>query len=252
MALPSAITVNRMEAAAMLGVSKTSIRRLEEAKELHGTIGARGEVLFQIGDVHALKQKRSTHHRPDPLDDGVLAAKAFSLFDAGSHPVQVVQRLRASPRAIAALHAEWEQMRGGIVLSSEDLRLLSPLLPREHVRIRNSNDLIREMRAVMLRTCARCKKQPARFCGSCLAHRAAASSAEEEAFRAMLEGSRPPIARSRAGSGPTDRRSPVKLRDAALQRSSHAEHSSSHGSGAADGTCGREDSSRDRDPSPSE
>lgn len=108
--------LRRTEAARILGISKTQLRRME-GTDLRPVIGPKNVRLFDEEQVQALVITKRRGVRAE-VDDGGLAAEVFTLFDAGSDPVDVVRTLRASPDRVEALHRQWARLRGLLVLSA--------------------------------------------------------------------------------------------------------------------------------------
>ena len=110
--------LTRAEAARRLGVSRTTLRRLE-GKSLHPVEGPRGVHFFEAREVEAfeityraLRMRSPTCARDDrDRDDGDDAAEAFALFDQGASAVDVVKALRLPPDRVASWHAAWLRMK---------------------------------------------------------------------------------------------------------------------------------------------
>lgn len=101
-------------AARVLGVSPSQLRRYARTGVVEpAMIDERGQRYF---DEAILLEKRLVlrgEARPAPkeVEDTELAVAAFGLFETGVAPVDVVLRLRASPKKIQSLFATWRAMR---------------------------------------------------------------------------------------------------------------------------------------------
>jgi hypothetical protein len=126
-------TLRRGEVAARLGVSPTTVRRLEERGELHPVVGDGGERLFDPAEVERLAATRageagsgqvSPPAAPSrsPGNSGDLAARAFALFDSGKLPWEVVVETHEPPEVVAKLHGEYVRLGGGGLLIPAPVR----------------------------------------------------------------------------------------------------------------------------------
>ncbi|MDB4989681.1 MAG: hypothetical protein JWN04_4859 [Myxococcaceae bacterium] len=110
-------TLTRVEAAARLGVSTSTIRRYEW-DQLHPQADSRGVWRFDPAEVDAIKnstssRKRST--RPSKADTvqratarrGRVAAQVFRMFARNLSLPQIVVTTRQPPEVVRALYHEW-------------------------------------------------------------------------------------------------------------------------------------------------
>ncbi len=108
--------LTRAEVARRLGVSRTTLRRLE-GKSLHPVEGPRGVHFFEAREVDAFEITYRALRTRSPVgacrdsDEGDDAAEAFALFDQGASAVDVVKALRLPPERVAAWHSAWLRMK---------------------------------------------------------------------------------------------------------------------------------------------
>jgi hypothetical protein len=112
--------LKRAEAARLLGVSVSTLRRREGA-DLTPIVDADGVHMFDESEVRSVmvtvRQRKSVHALG--ASSGDVAADVFTLLDAGEHPVDIVKQLRVAPDAVVALYEQWVVMRGGFTVSAE-------------------------------------------------------------------------------------------------------------------------------------
>lgn len=108
--------LRRTEVARRLGVSLTTLRRMEGTR-LHPATGADGVHLFDEAEVEAavvtyrgIRARSAASLKPS---DGEIAAAAFELFDNGTSLVDVVKQLQVAPDRVGALHRAWASLRQG-------------------------------------------------------------------------------------------------------------------------------------------
>jgi len=115
--MASAIT--RRQVADRLGLSISSVRRLEREGVLTPEIGEGGVRLFSAEQVEQVRMHREAEPKAQPAPsvaealvpiDGALAALAFAHFDQGETPIQVVQVLELPPRTVKQLYSEWREL----------------------------------------------------------------------------------------------------------------------------------------------
>lgn len=126
-------TLTRSQVADTLGVSISSVRRLE-GDRLHPTVGPDGANHFDPAEVTALATELSTKRRPRPtpaapvkLSAGELAARAFECFEQRYSLAEVVIALRVEPTVVRELFHEWQ-----VGLVQGELRRNDASLPPEH------------------------------------------------------------------------------------------------------------------------
>ena len=110
--------LRRAEVADRLGVSLTTLRRMEGTR-LHPATGPDGVHLFDEAEVEAavvtyrgIRARRAATLKPS---DGEIAASAFELFEEGTPLVDVVKRLQVTPDRVATLCRAWASFRQGSV-----------------------------------------------------------------------------------------------------------------------------------------
>lgn len=120
--------LTRKQVADRLGLSVSSVRRLEREGVLTLAIGQGGVRLFSTEHVEVVRAQRERNKEPEGLPtvsaaqtlaptDGALAALAFAHFDQGEAPIQVVQALELPPDRVKQLYSEWCEL-GNLVLES--------------------------------------------------------------------------------------------------------------------------------------
>jgi hypothetical protein len=104
--------LTRAEVARRLGVSVTTLRRMEGTK-LHPTRRADGVHVFDETEVESVlvtyRQVRSRTTRVT-VEDGAIAARAFECFDQRVSVSEVVKRLEIAPERAAALQLAWSRL----------------------------------------------------------------------------------------------------------------------------------------------
>lgn len=119
--------LTRLQAARVVGVGKTTIRRAEEDGELPvAQIGPSGEHLFDERELRRFalryqQRQKGRSRRDDDVESahGEIAAQMFERFDKGDNPVDVVKALSFDPDLVEKRHAQWARMRGLLVLPPE-------------------------------------------------------------------------------------------------------------------------------------
>ena len=145
--------VTRSQAADLLGVSRSTVKRLHE-RELHPITDDKGQSLYNLEEVEQVRIRRTRSWGPPVApaaaavaDDGAIAAELFALFDQGKHPVDVVKERRVAPRVAGEAYAIWARWRGCVVLHPETLEKLNQLLLMANVR--SEAELVRELQVVL-------------------------------------------------------------------------------------------------------
>jgi len=119
--------VGRSQAARLLGVSKSTVRRME-GQALTPVVGPKNVRMFREEQVQSLIQTRHSETSSPPRLTGDVAANVFALLDEGLHPVDVVKRLCIQPELVETIHQHWCRLRGLLVLSTADVRELHDML----------------------------------------------------------------------------------------------------------------------------
>ena len=111
------VGLTRAGAAALLRVSSSTIRRLEERGELHPRV-IDGVHFFDPEEIHRARTARA----PSAPPDGDAAALAFELLDQGASLRDIVKRCRVTPERARALATEWKKMGSGELVISAEVR----------------------------------------------------------------------------------------------------------------------------------
>ena len=114
-------SLTRKQVADYLGLSISSIRRLENEGVLIPEVGEGGVRHFSEDQVEAVKADREAEAGPRNAaptiaqtlapTDGALTALAFAHFDRGETPVQVVQALELTAPLAKLLYEQWRELR---------------------------------------------------------------------------------------------------------------------------------------------
>lgn len=170
-AVSSGRLLGRAEAARILGVSKSTLRRME-GERLEPVVGPRNVRLFHEEQVQSLVVTRRSSIG-EGRTPGDVAADAFDLFDRNVHPVDVVKQLRIAPDFIESLHRQWARLRGLLILSSEAATSMrnmlcegtsAPVPLDETALLAIFRTWIQEQ---SLRQCEQCRNESAAFCRAC-------------------------------------------------------------------------------------
>ena len=170
-AMPGGRLLGRTETARLLGVSKSTLRRME-GERLAPVVGPKNVRLFQEEHVQALvvtRRSSTTDGRPS----GDVAADAFELFDGQVHPVDVVKQLRVAPDLVESVHRQWARLRGLLVLSQETKTMLCNMLGEDEAAALPSSDADllgfakRWVQDASPRVCVQCQDEPGEFCRGC-------------------------------------------------------------------------------------
>jgi hypothetical protein len=123
--------IKRTQAARMLNVSVSTLRRYED--ELHPIIGPKGVRMFDEVTLRsaAITLKRRRVFEAAGPGAGDTAADVFTLLDDGVGATEIVKRLRVAPDLVVALQGQWAEMRGGFVVSKEEAFELG-MIARRH------------------------------------------------------------------------------------------------------------------------
>src|SRR5882724_9074736 len=107
LALPAGKLLKRGDVARRLGLSQSTVRRME-GKTLQPSLGPRGTRYFVEEHVEAvLVRIRRTQLAEPPDSTGALAAQVFERFRCGLNAVDVVKELRIDPDWVETLAADW-------------------------------------------------------------------------------------------------------------------------------------------------
>lgn len=168
--------VKRAEAARMLGMSVSTLRR-REGDVLTPIVGPDGVHLFDETEVRAVMVtvRGSAALAAMGPSAGDIAADVFTLLDDDVHPVEIVRRLRLTPDLVIALHGQWAAMRGGFTLGPDQALELgglsregTPTSAADAIRaLRNRIDGLTLMRQGSAE-CRWCRDKTASVCEVCV------------------------------------------------------------------------------------
>jgi hypothetical protein len=183
--LPSG-RLTRSKAARRLGVSVTTLRRME-GDLLHPEKGPGGVHLFDVSEVEAAFVKVRSSRQGTFAADGEIAAEVFALLDDGLNPVDVVRRMRVSPEVVEHLQTQWVRMRRAVLLPPEARTRLEDALLGEtdtgvdRWALKTAEDVEAALTAAAAPTeCARCHENPAFLCRRCAKEYAACRAAQDD------------------------------------------------------------------------
>ena len=107
---PAGKLLTRGEVARRLGLSLSTVRRMEGV-QLKPIVGERGVRYFEETEIQTvLVRVRRTRVPLDEHADGTLAAAAFTRFRNGADVVAVVTELRVVPETIESLFEHWKAL----------------------------------------------------------------------------------------------------------------------------------------------
>jgi hypothetical protein len=178
-------SLTRSQAARRLGVSVTTLRRME-GDLLHPEKGPGGVRLFDLAEVEAAFVRVRASRHSTTVEDGELAAEVFALFDEGLNPVDVVKRMRVAPDVVERLQSQWARMRRSVLLSPEvRARLEDALLGEtdsgvDRWALKTAEDVEAALtKAAAPTECAKCHDNPAFLCRRCAKEYAARAATHE-------------------------------------------------------------------------
>jgi hypothetical protein len=171
-AAPNGKLIGRAQAARLLGVSKSTLRRME-GDALTPVVGPKNVRLFHEEQIQSMVVTRRSEIGASTRVTGDIAATVFELFDDSMHPVDVVKRLRLEPDLIEGLHQRWRRLRGMLVLSEESTATVHRMLGEgdESPPPKDEAELVslvqRWVRDESCRQCEQCRSESAEFCRTC-------------------------------------------------------------------------------------
>jgi len=137
------VGLTRAGAAALLRVSSSTVRRLEERGVLHPHV-VEGVHFFDPAEIHRARAERAA----GAPTDGEAAALAFEMLDHGASLREVVKRCRVTPERARVLATDWKKMGSGeLVISAEIRAEISRVLG---VRLLSSDALLRAVRDIVV------------------------------------------------------------------------------------------------------
>lgn len=163
--------LTRAEVAQILGISMSSVRRLE-ANVLLAVVDESGTHLHSEKRVLAYKLQRAAAGDGSGGDDGALASAAFDRFDRGASPVDVVKDLKITPRVARELLAEWADLGGGFVVSGIAAAKIQQLAwTCDENEVKHGDDLVAVLEQIDKTTCSSCERRTPRLCLRCYSTR---------------------------------------------------------------------------------
>jgi DNA-binding transcriptional MerR regulator len=171
-AAPPGKLLGRAQAARLLGVSKSTLRRME-GQALTPVVGPKNVRLFHEEQIQSMIITRRSEVGASTRASGEVAAGVFALCDENVHPVDVVKQLRLEPDLVEALHTRWCRLRGLLVITETGTTTLSRILGQEEgaPRPKTEAELIAMTRKwaqeESLRRCDQCRTDDAAFCRAC-------------------------------------------------------------------------------------
>lgn len=174
-ATPATKLLRRAEAARLLGMSVSTLRR-REGDVLHPIVGEDGVHLFDEAHVRSVSVTLRGREALGALErSGDTAAEVFTLLDEGVHPVDIVKRLRHSPDIVTALRGQWARMRGGFVVTADEAAELGRLARSGKLASATAAIAALHGRVTALQqmrqgsaTCAMCGDRTASICEPCV------------------------------------------------------------------------------------
>lgn len=184
LAVPAGKLLKRADAARRLGVSTSSIRRME-GTDLQPIIGPDGVRYFAEEQVEAVYVRIRRTCNVQPSDDsGLVAARVFEHLNAGANPADIVKALRLEPHIVEQLVAQWLRLSRTLLLTSEQTREVQRALGADPVVDEASLlGAIAEYKRASPDYCARCKTARAVHCMECSRKSALRALAAEGAHR---------------------------------------------------------------------
>jgi hypothetical protein len=168
--------LRRAEAARLLGVSVSTLRR-SEGELIKPIVGPDGVHLFEESEIRSVMVTRRRRLGSDAVaTNGGVAADVFELLDANVHPVDIVKRLRLPPDVVITLRDQWTQMRGGFVVTKEEADMLSALTGTSVAKsgrdlvgqVSRDQDKRTQAAELATPTCRLCAQKPSCVCAACL------------------------------------------------------------------------------------
>jgi hypothetical protein len=142
------VGLTRAGVAALLHISSSTVRRLEERGELHPRV-IDGVHFFDPEEIHRARVARAS----SAPTDGDAAALAFELLDQGAGLRDIVKRCRVTPERARVLATEWKKMGSGelvvgAAVRAEIARALGAHLPSCDALLRAVRDVVLERDAL--------------------------------------------------------------------------------------------------------
>ena len=170
--------LKRTEAARMLGVSVSTLRR-REGELINPVVGPGGVHLFDEAEVRStqvtIRRRQAVGSIGPAL--GETAAEVFTLLDEKVHPIEIVKRLKLAPDVVESLQEQWTHLKGGFVVYEQEAQDLA--IHSRGVRAKSGHELAEQINArlqSLLRrhnspTCRICGESAACYCEKCVSER---------------------------------------------------------------------------------
>lgn len=170
--------LKRTEAARMLGVSVSTLRR-REGELINPRLGPGGVHLFDEAEVRStqvtIRRRQAVANIGPAL--GETAAEVFTLLDEKVHPIEIVKRLKLPPDVVESLQEQWAHLKGGFVLYEEEAEEIA--VYSRGVRAKSGRELAEQINArlrPLLRRenspkCRICGESAACYCAKCVSER---------------------------------------------------------------------------------
>ena len=122
--LPAGKLLKRAEAARRLGVSTSSVRRME-GTDLQPIVGPDGVRYFAEEQIEAVYVRIRRTHRMESADDsGMVAGRVFEHLNAGTNPADIVKNLRLEPEPVGQLVEQWQRLARAVLLTRDQARAI--------------------------------------------------------------------------------------------------------------------------------
>jgi hypothetical protein len=182
LAAPSRKLLTRGQVARRLGLSLSTVRRMEGV-QLKPIVGDRGVRYFEETEIQTvLVRVRRTRMPGDERADGTLGAAAFTRFRNGADVVAVVTELREPPEKIERLFADWKRLRRTILLDAKSLAVLAAELDVSDLTDEQAVlSAVAEFKKAAEPQCLLCEGEPAYWCRNCAQEVGQAEIREREA-----------------------------------------------------------------------
>jgi hypothetical protein len=179
---PAGKLLTRGEVARRLGLSLSTVRRMEGV-QLKPIVGERGVRYFEETEIQAvLVRVRRTRVPVDEGANGALAAAAFTLFRKGADVIAVVTELREPPERIEGLFEHWKRLKETVLIDAKSLAALAADLGVTTLADENAIlSAVAEFKSNIGQQCVLCEREPAYWCRSCAQEAGRADARERDA-----------------------------------------------------------------------
>lgn len=163
--------LTRNEAAAVIGVSPSEIRRREVTGALRPTQrNDKGWVMFEEADVLAQASVASAARRsaePTEPYTSEEAAKVFDALDAGKTLVQCVKECLVLPSVVVLLAEAYAMLTGALFLKKQTMDAINVLPLEGTFPLKNEKDLLDVLVTASADTCKTCSNRARVLCKPC-------------------------------------------------------------------------------------